>query len=61
MNLNDEFLHSINDANEGEGIVGSQEGQIIGENHRMDELLTRVGDGRISPETQIVIQVFGDR
>jgi hypothetical protein len=35
-------------------------GQILGGNHRMDELLTRVGDGRVDPEEQIVIQVLGD-
>lgn len=45
MLSNDELLNSINSADEGEGIVVSQEGQIIGGNHRMDELLTRVGDG----------------
>jgi hypothetical protein len=60
MLSNDELLHSINNADEGEGIVVSQEGRIVGGNHRMDELLTRVGDGRIDPETPIMIQVLGD-
>ena len=44
----------------GEGIVVSQEGRIIGGNHRMDELLTRAGDGPIALETPIMIQVLGD-
>jgi hypothetical protein len=60
MLSNDDLLGSINNADEGEGIVVSQEGRIIGGNHRMDELLTRVGDGRIDPETPIMIQVLGD-
>ncbi len=60
MLSNDDLLGSINNADEGEGIVVSQEGRIIGGNHRMDELLTRVGDGRIGPETPIMIQVLGD-
>jgi RHS repeat-associated protein len=60
MLSNDDLLGSINNADEGEGIVVSQEGRIIGGNHRMDELLTRVGDGRIGQETPIMIQVLGD-
>jgi hypothetical protein len=60
MLSNDDLLGSINNADEGEGIVVSQEGRIIGGNHRMDELLTRVGDGRIGPEAPIMIQVLGD-
>jgi large repetitive protein len=60
MLSNDDLLGSINNADEGEGVVVSQEGRIIGGNHRMDELLTRVGDGRIGPETPIMIQVLGD-
>jgi hypothetical protein len=60
MLSNDDLLGSINNADEGEGIVVSQEGRIIGGNHRMDELLTRVGEGRIGPETPIMIQVLGD-
>jgi len=60
MLSNDDLLGSINNADEGEGIVVSQEGRIIGGNHRMDELLTRVGDGRIGSETPIMIQVLGD-
>jgi hypothetical protein len=47
-------------AAEGEGIVVSQEGRIVGRNHRMDELLTRVGNGSINPDEQILIQVLGD-
>ena len=43
-----------------EGIVVSQERRIIGGNHRMDELLTWVGDGCIGPEKPIMIQVLGD-
>ena len=57
---NDELLDSINNADEGEGIVVSQEGWILGGNHRMDELLTRVGDGSIHPDQEILIQVLGD-
>jgi len=60
MLSNDELLNSINNADEGEGIVVSQEGQIIGGNHRMDELLTRVGNGSVDPDEQILIQVLGD-
>ena len=60
MLSDDDLLNSINNADEGEGIVVSQEGQIIGGNHRMDELLTRVGDARIGPDTPIMIQVLGD-
>jgi hypothetical protein len=60
MLSNDELLGSINNADEGEGIVVSQEGRIVGENHRMDELLTRVGNGSVDPGEQIFIQVLGD-
>ena len=61
MLSNTDLIGSINDADEGEGIIVSQEGRIIGGNHRMDELLMRIDNGQIDPETPIMIQLFGDR
>ena len=56
---NDELLNGINNAAEGDGIVVSRNGTILGGHHRWDELQTRIADGRISPDTEINIQVYG--
>jgi hypothetical protein len=53
-----DLLSSINHAEEGDGIAVSREGTILGGHHRLDELLTRVGDGRIDPNTPIRIDVL---
>ncbi|MFJ2903755.1 hypothetical protein [Streptomyces sp. NPDC087212] len=55
---NDELLDSINKAGEGDGILVSRDGTILGGHHRKDELLTRIRDGRIDPNTQIRIDVY---
>ncbi|MFF5253846.1 RHS repeat-associated core domain-containing protein [Streptomyces leeuwenhoekii] len=55
---NDELLDSINKAGEGDGILVSRDGTILGGHHRKDELLTRIKDGRIDPNTQIRIDVY---
>jgi hypothetical protein len=60
MLSNEDLLGSINNADEGDGVVVSQEGQILGGNHRMAELLTRVGDGSLDPDEEILIQVLGE-
>lgn len=57
MLSNHDLLSSINDAEEGEGIAVSRAGRILGGRHRLDELLVRVGDGRIDPNTPIRIDV----
>ncbi|MCM0621775.1 polymorphic toxin-type HINT domain-containing protein [Nocardioides bruguierae] len=54
---NDELLGSINRAAEGEGIIVSRGGQILDGHHRWDELLRRIDDGSISPDTPI--QIWG--
>ncbi|MEW1629729.1 polymorphic toxin-type HINT domain-containing protein [Streptomyces sp. NPDC089173] len=55
---NDELLDSVNKAGEGDGILVSRDGTILGGHHRKDELLTRIRDGRIDPNTQIRIDVY---
>jgi hypothetical protein len=42
-----------------DGIAVSRDGTILGGHHRWDELLTRINDGRIDPETPIRIDVYG--
>ena len=59
MLSNDELLSSINDADDGDGIVSSNNNIILGGNHRFDELLTRVNNGLIDPNAPIQIQVYG--
>ncbi|MGW0998181.1 SpvB/TcaC N-terminal domain-containing protein [Streptomyces sp. NPDC002523] len=55
---NDELLDGINNAATGDGILVSRGGTVLGGHHRRDELQTRVGDGRIEPDTQIRIDVY---
>ncbi|WP_255354380.1 polymorphic toxin-type HINT domain-containing protein, partial [Frankia sp. ACN1ag] len=54
----DELLDAINEAPEGDGILVSRGGKILGGHHRWDELLTRIADGRIDPNTEIRIDVL---
>jgi hypothetical protein len=56
---NDELLDGINNADEGDGILVSQDDTILGGHHRWDELLARVADGRLDPDTLIRIDVYG--
>lgn len=56
---NEELLEAINDAEEGDGIIVSRDGTILGGHHRWDELLTRLNDGRIDPDTPIRIEIYG--
>jgi hypothetical protein len=56
---NEELLNGINNAAEGDGIVVSRNGTILGGHHRWDELQTRINDGRIDPNTEIHIQIYG--
>ncbi|MEU7798906.1 polymorphic toxin-type HINT domain-containing protein [Micromonospora arborensis] len=56
---NDELLDSINNAADGDGIVVSANGTILGGHHRWDELQARIKDNRIDPDTEIRIQVYG--
>jgi hypothetical protein len=56
---NDDLLNSINNAADGDGIVVSRNGTILGGHHRWGELQTRIGDGRIDPNTGIRIQTYG--
>ncbi|WKX73552.1 polymorphic toxin-type HINT domain-containing protein [Streptomyces sp. XD-27] len=55
---NDELLDGINNADEGDGILVSRDGTILGGHHRKDEILRRIKDGRIDPDTQIRIDVY---
>lgn len=55
---NDELLDAINHAEAGEGIVVTEAGRILGGHHRYDELMARISDGRIDPNTQIDIQKY---
>ncbi|MGW2061829.1 RHS repeat-associated core domain-containing protein [Streptomyces sp. NPDC001937] len=57
---NEELLDGINNPGEGDGILVSRDGTILGGHHRKDELRTRVGDGRIDPDTPIRIDVYGE-
>ncbi|MFB9482886.1 hypothetical protein ACFFSH_26405 [Streptomyces filamentosus] len=56
----EELLDGINNPGEGDGILVSRDGTILGGHHRKDELRTRVGDGRIDPDTPIRIDVYGE-
>lgn len=56
---NGELLNSINHAEEGDGILVSRGGQILGGHHRWDELMSRIRDGRIDPDERIRIDVYG--
>lgn len=58
MLSNDELLDGINKAAQGDGIVVSRGGTILGGHHRWDELQTRIADGRIDPSTKIRIDVY---
>ncbi|MFD0686143.1 PA14 domain-containing protein [Actinomadura fibrosa] len=53
-----ELLNAINNAKPGEGIVVSPNGTILGGHHRLDELQTRIEQGRINPDEPIKIQVY---
>jgi RHS repeat-associated protein len=55
---NDMLLEEINNAGQGNGIVVSRNGTILGGHHRWDELQLRINDGRIDPNTRINIQVY---
>ncbi|TDO52988.1 RHS repeat-associated protein [Kribbella sp. VKM Ac-2571] len=55
---NDMLLEEINNAAQGNGIVVSRNGTILGGHHRWDELQLRISDGRIDPNTRINIQVY---
>lgn len=58
MLSDDELLDSINKAGEGDGILVSRDGTILGGHHRKDELQTRIRNGRIDPNTRIRIDVY---
>ncbi|KPM52423.1 hypothetical protein ACG83_29080 [Frankia sp. R43] len=55
---NEELLDSINNAPEGDGILVSRGGIVLGGHHRLDELMARVNDGRIDPDTRINVEIF---
>jgi hypothetical protein len=55
---NEELLDGINNPGEGDGILVSRDGTILGGHHRWDELQTRVRDGRIDPDTPIRVDVY---
>ncbi|WDN56123.1 SpvB/TcaC N-terminal domain-containing protein [Streptomyces clavuligerus] len=55
---NKELLDGINNPGAGDGILVSRDGKILGGHHRKDELLARIRDGRIDPDTQIRIDVY---
>ncbi|WP_282702944.1 polymorphic toxin-type HINT domain-containing protein [Streptomyces sp. CC219B] len=55
---NDELLDGINNAAEGDGILVSRDGTILGGHHRKDEVLRRIRDGSLDPDTQIRIDVY---
>ncbi len=58
---NDDLLDGVNNADEGDGILVSRDGRILGGHHRWDEIQTRVGGGRIDPDTPIRIDVYGGK
>ncbi|WP_427153399.1 hypothetical protein [Streptomyces sp. TRM70308] len=58
MLSDDELLDSINKAGEGDGLLVSRDGMIIGGHHRKDELRTRIRNGCIDPNTRIRIDVY---
>ena len=37
----------------------SRDGAILGGHHRWDEVQRRVNDGRLDPNTEIRIQIYG--
>ncbi|MGX4655160.1 RHS repeat-associated core domain-containing protein [Micromonospora sp. SCSIO 07396] len=53
---NDDLLGGINSAEHGDGILVSRDGLILGGHHRLDEVIRRVKDGRLDPDTPITIQ-----
>jgi hypothetical protein len=55
----EELLDGVNNAPEGDGILVSRDGKILGGHHRWDEIRTRVNDGRLDPDTPIRIDVYG--
>ncbi|MFF5210866.1 polymorphic toxin-type HINT domain-containing protein [Streptosporangium sp. NPDC000396] len=55
----DELLNGINKAAQGDGIVVSRNGKILGGHHRWDELQARIKDGSIDPDTLIRLDVYG--
>lgn len=55
---NKELLDGINNPPDGDGILVSRDGRILGGHHRLDELQRRINDGRIDPNTQIRIDVY---
>ncbi|MCM2393174.1 polymorphic toxin-type HINT domain-containing protein, partial [Streptomyces albipurpureus] len=55
---NDELLDGINNPGDGDGILVSRDGKILGGHHRKDELQRRIQDGRIDPDTEIRIDVY---
>ncbi|MGW4422943.1 polymorphic toxin-type HINT domain-containing protein [Streptosporangium sp. NPDC004631] len=56
---NKELPDAINNAADGDGIVVSRNGRILGGHHRWDELLRRIKGGRIDPKTRVRIDVYG--
>ncbi|MFI9033659.1 polymorphic toxin-type HINT domain-containing protein [Streptomyces sp. NPDC053726] len=55
---NKELLDGINNPGDGDGILVSRDGTILGGHHRKDELQRRIQDGRIDPDTEIRIDVY---
>jgi hypothetical protein len=55
---NDELLDGVNKADEGDGILVSRDGTILGGHHRWDEIQARVADGRIDPGTPVRIDLY---
>jgi len=55
---NGELLDGINNPGDGDGILVSRDGKILGGHHRKDELQRRIQDGRIDPDTEIRIDVY---
>ncbi|WP_091316846.1 RHS repeat domain-containing protein [Amycolatopsis tolypomycina] len=56
---NEELLRGINGVAEGEGIVVSRSGTILGGHHRWDEIQRRISNGSLDPNTPIRIDVYG--
>ncbi|WP_079087113.1 polymorphic toxin-type HINT domain-containing protein [Streptomyces silvensis] len=55
---NEELLDGINNPGAGDGILVSRDGKILGGHHRKDELLARIRDGRIDPDSPIRIDAY---
>ncbi|MGW0504066.1 hypothetical protein [Micromonospora sp. NPDC003241] len=53
---NSDLVDGINKAGHGDGIFVSPDGRILGGHHRVDEVVGRVKDGRLDPDTPIFIQ-----